>query len=58
MKVVLIGYMGSGKSTIGKLMSKQLELSYYDLDAYIETAEQATIADIFEAKGEILFSSP
>ncbi len=55
MKIVLMGYMGSGKSTIGKYIAKQLNLSFIDLDDYIETKEQSAIKDLFATKGEIYF---
>jgi shikimate kinase len=55
MKIVLIGYMGSGKSTIGKLLSKKLNINFIDLDEYIETKLNMSISEIFEAKGEIFF---
>ncbi len=55
MKIVLIGYMGSGKSTIGKLLSKKLNINFIDLDEYIESKLNMSISDIFNAKGEIFF---
>lgn len=55
MKIVLVGYMGSGKSTIGKLVAKQLKINFLDLDKYIEKAEGKTIAQIFSDKGELYF---
>ncbi|MCW5517310.1 shikimate kinase [Muriicola sp. Z0-33] len=55
MRIVLIGYMGSGKSTIGKLLAEKLELDFNDLDNYIENKSGTTIPDIFKEKGEIYF---
>jgi len=55
MKLVLLGYMGCGKSTIGKLLASAMSLKFVDLDAYIEIKEEATIKEIFETKGEIYF---
>lgn len=55
MKIVLLGYMGSGKSTIGKILAADLKLNFLDLDSYIETAEGKTVKAIFEDKGEIYF---
>jgi len=55
MEIILLGYMGSGKSTIAKLLSKQLELEMIDLDDYISDKEQDNITNIFKNKGEIYF---
>ena len=55
MIVVLMGYMASGKSVIGKKLSQMLSYNYLDLDQFIETKENATITQIFETKGEIYF---
>jgi shikimate kinase len=51
----LTGYMGSGKTTVGKLLSNQLSLPFYDLDHEIEITESLTIAEIFKDKGESYF---
>ncbi|MGY3764939.1 shikimate kinase [Vagococcus vulneris] len=53
--ICLIGYMGSGKSTIGKALSARLELPFIDLDHEIEKEENQTIPEIFEKKGEAYF---
>ena len=50
MKIVLVGYMGSGKSTIGKCLSKDLKINFLDLDAYIEEALGGTVSTIFKDK--------
>ena len=55
MKIVLIGYMASGKSAVGVNLAKELSLNFIDLDDYIEQKEQQTIAEIFKLKGEIYF---
>lgn len=55
MKIVLIGYMGSGKSSVGKLLAEKLNLPFKDLDNEIQTAEGMSIAEIFSKKGEIYF---
>lgn len=55
MKVVLVGYMASGKSTIGRLLAQKLEIPFIDLDDYIAEAEQNSIAELFKNKGEIYF---
>ena len=55
MKIVLLGYMGSGKSTIGKLLAINLGMPFIDLDEYIETVEESSIKIIFKEKGEVYF---
>ena len=55
MKIVLLGYMASGKSSIGKLLSKKLSMKFLDLDDYIINKEGMSIAEIFEKKGEVYF---
>lgn len=51
-RIILIGYMGSGKTTIGKALSKDMGLQFYDLDWYIEGRMHATIKQIFDRQGE------
>lgn len=55
MKIFLLGYMASGKSTIAKKTAKSLELKSIDLDEYIAENEGDSINDIFNTKGEIYF---
>lgn len=55
MRLVLLGYMGSGKSSIGKKLARALRLKFIDLDQYIEEKESASIAQLFKEKGEIYF---
>lgn len=55
MKLVLLGYMGCGKSAVSKILSNQLNLKRVDLDDYIEEKEKKTISEIFSEKGEIYF---
>ena len=50
--IVLIGMMGSGKSLIGKILSKKLNLEFIDIDNKIEINEKKTISDIFKINGE------
>ena len=50
--VILIGFMGSGKSTVGKALARELGMNYVDTDEYIEHSAGMTITDIFESKGE------
>ena len=55
MKIILLGYMGSGKTTIGTQLAKKLYQDFTDLDEYIEKKENKTITEIFKEKGEIYF---
>lgn len=55
MIIVLIGYMGSGKSSIGRKLSKKLRCNLIDLDDYIVEKEKASVKEIFQSKGEIYF---
>lgn len=50
--VFLIGYMGVGKTTIGKLLSAELNVEFIDLDKYIENRYRKTIHELFDKKGE------
>ena len=54
-KICLIGFMGCGKSTLGKLLANVLEKSYVDLDEYIEAENNSLISDIFSTYGEEYF---
>lgn len=53
--IVLIGYMGSGKSSVGHKAAKALGLEFLDTDELIEEEEQMTISKLFEEKGEAYF---
>ena len=53
--IVFLGMMGSGKSSIGKLVSKKLELNFFDIDQKIEEKFKMTISKIFSEKGESFF---
>lgn len=55
MNTFLIGFMGAGKSTIGKHLAQSLIIPFIDLDDHIEYQEQMSINDIFEHKGERYF---
>ena len=55
MRYFLIGFMGSGKSLIGKQLSEKLNIKYIDLDNFIEKSENITIAGIFNNSGEVYF---
>ncbi len=53
--IVLIGMMGSGKTTIGKLLGEKLTLRSIDIDVIIEHNEKRTISEIFQNEGEKYF---
>jgi len=53
--LILIGMMGSGKSTIGSLLSKKLNVKFIDVDSVLENDSKMKIAEIFEKKGENFF---
>ena len=55
MIISLLGYMGSGKSHISKILSKKLDFHLIDLDQKISEQEGCSIAEIFENKGELYF---
>lgn len=54
-KVYLVGFMGSGKSAIGRRLSTLLNIPFYDMDAEISGRTGMTIPQIFEAYGEESF---
>ncbi|MEZ0361248.1 MAG: shikimate kinase [Hydrogenobacter sp.] len=54
-RIFLIGFMGSGKTTVGKLLSERLGWKFYDLDQEIEKEEGMSIREIFQIKGESYF---
>lgn len=54
-KIVLIGPTGAGKTSIGKALSKELELAFIDSDAEIERISGKTISEIFVDQGEAVF---
>ncbi|MCD7849766.1 MAG: shikimate kinase [Parabacteroides sp.] len=54
-RIFLIGYMGAGKTTVGKMLSKQLGLSFIDLDHYIEGRYHKTVGQLFAERGEEAF---
>ena len=51
-RIILIGYMGVGKTTVGKTLAKRLGLMFYDLDWYIESRMRNTVKQIFDERGE------
>ena len=55
MNIFLVGFMGSGKSTLGKKIAQQLNYKFIDTDKEIEIAQNNSIAQIFESQGELHF---
>jgi shikimate kinase len=53
--IYLLGFMGSGKTTVGELLARELGWRFIDLDAVIEAGQKATIKQIFEQAGEPFF---
>lgn len=57
MRIFLTGFMGSGKTTVGRLLSERLGVPFMDLDREIEREAGMTVREIFERGGEALFRS-
>jgi shikimate kinase len=57
LNIYLIGMMGSGKSTVGKLLSHELNYRFFDTDILIEKVAQKTINELFTKEGEDYFRS-
>lgn len=51
-RILIIGYMGAGKTTLGKVLAKDLGLPFYDLDWYIESRMMKTVPQLFAERGE------
>ena len=54
-RIILVGYMGSGKTTVGKALSEETGMMFYDLDWYIESRMHTTVPKLFAEKGEEAF---
>jgi len=54
-RIVLIGFMGAGKTTVGRALAKRLRWPFHDLDDLIEQRERLTVAEIFARHGEAAF---
>ncbi|MCH5307842.1 MAG: shikimate kinase [Prevotella sp.] len=54
-RIILVGYMGSGKTTVGKALSKRTGMMFYDLDWYIENRMHTTVSQLFAERGEEAF---
>src|SRR5688572_9443652 len=55
MKIYLVGFMGSGKTTIGRELAARIDAPFFDLDELIESAEKMSIKEIFAQRGEAYF---
>jgi shikimate kinase len=53
--IYMVGFMASGKSTVGRLLAHRLGWSFFDIDREIEEAERCSIAEIFDTRGETEF---
>lgn len=53
--IILVGFMGTGKSVVGKKLAAKLNRDFVELDDIVETREKMPIKDIFEKKGELYF---
>lgn len=51
-RIFLIGYMGAGKTTVGRILARRMNLSFIDLDCYIENRYQKSVSRLFADKGE------
>jgi shikimate kinase len=54
-RIFLIGYMGAGKTTVGKRLASRMGLSFIDLDSHIENRYHKTVRELFAEKGEEVF---
>ena len=52
LRIILLGYMGAGKTTVGHALAKELGIPFYDLDWYIESRMRKKVSQIFAEKGE------
>jgi shikimate kinase len=55
MKIYLVGFMGSGKTTIGRELGVRIDTPFFDLDELVESAEKVSIKEIFASRGEPYF---
>ena len=55
--LILLGMMGTGKSTIGRIIAYKLKMKFIDTDRLIEVKNKMKIKDVFEKKGEAFFRS-
>jgi shikimate kinase len=55
--IILIGFMGCGKTSVGKILARQLQKKFKDIDNIIEKEQKTTITELFKSKGEDYFRS-
>lgn len=55
MRIILIGFMGVGKTSVGRLLSKKLEFDFIDMDLEIEKSQKLSISEIFNIYSESYF---
>src|ERR1043165_1563252 len=55
MKIYLVGFMGAGKTTVGRELAARLDVPFFDLDDLVEAAEKSSMKDIFAHHGEPYF---
>lgn len=55
MKIYIVGFMGAGKTTIGREAAQRIDVPFFDLDELVEAAEKGSIKDIFAEQGEPYF---
>lgn len=51
-RIIIIGYMGAGKTTVGRALAAELGIEFYDLDWYIESRMRKTVKQLFDEMGE------
>lgn len=55
MKIYLVGFMGAGKTTVGRELAARVDAPFFDLDELVEAAEKTSIKEIFATHGEAYF---
>lgn len=51
-RIIIVGYMGAGKTTVGRALAAELGIEFYDLDWYIESRMRKTVKQLFDEVGE------